>query len=253
MPRPIVLTDAMKRKARDDFDVMLDNMKMADGKLSYNMTYKYEDAGVTVWIAPEAYRKILALVTEFADEVGWHGTVSRTDENDYIIEDILVYPQEVTGSTVNTDQQAYTEWLYELDDDTFNKLRMQGHSHVSMGVSPSGVDDKHRQQILDQLEPDMFYIFMVWNKSLSVHTLVYDMARNILYEDDDVDVMLLGSEDMDSFLADAKEKVQKSGQMKNKGESRKQSVFDPDFDELDYYRQYGMYEPYGLGGSKWNI
>ena len=35
-------------------------------------------------------------------------------------------PQEVTVSTVNTDQAAYTEWLYGLDDDTFNKIRMQG-------------------------------------------------------------------------------------------------------------------------------
>ena len=161
MPRPIVLTEEIKQQARDDFAAMLDGIKMSDGKLNYSMTYKYDNSSAVVWLAPEAYKKIVALVTEFTDEVGWHGSVSRTGDNEFVIEDIFVYPQEVTGSTVNTDQFKYTEWLYGLDDETFNKIRMQGHSHVNMGVSPSGVDDKHRQQILNQLEPDMFYIFMI--------------------------------------------------------------------------------------------
>jgi len=129
---------------------------------------------------------------------------------EFLIEDIFVYPQEVTGSTVNTDQTAYIEWLYGLDDETFSKLRMQGHSHVKMGVSPSGVDDAHRKQILEQLEQDMFYIFMIWNKSLMVHTLIYDMANNTLYEDKDVEVKLLGNEGLVEFMADAKDKVCKS-------------------------------------------
>ena len=122
---------------------------------------------------------------------------------------------------------------------------MQGHSHVNMGVSPSSVDDKHRQQILDQLEPDMFYVFMIWNKSLTVHTLVYDMARNILYEDNDVSVKLIDDEEMDSFLADANKKVQKPTtrttptNKKNKGGSKKQKIaqiglsgIDVDFDDV---------------------
>ena len=214
MPRPIVLTEEAKQKAIADFSEMLDSKKLPDGKLYYNASFQCEDKSAVVWLTSEAYRKILALVTGFSDEVGWHGTVSRVGDAEFIIEDIFVYPQEVTGSTVNTDQAAYTEWLYELDDDTFNKIRMQGHSHVNMGVSPSGVDDTHRQKILDQLEPDMFYIFMVWNKSLAVHTLIYDMAQNVLYEDADVEVKLVGDDGMVEFLADAKEKVQKSGYKK---------------------------------------
>ena len=72
-----------------------------------------------------------------------HGTVLRTensksDSNEFIVEDIFVYPQEVTGSTVTTDQEAYSKWLYELDDDIFNNLRMQSHSHCNMGVSVYG-------------------------------------------------------------------------------------------------------------------
>jgi len=257
MPRPIVLTEKMKQKAKSDFAAMLDDLKMPDGKLTYNMSYKYEDGGIVVWITAVAYKKILALVTEFKDEVGWHGTVTRTDENEYTIEDIFVYPQEVTGSTVNTDRQAYTEWLYELDDDTFSKIRMQAHSHVNMGVSPSGVDDKHRQQILEQLEPDMFYIFMIWNKTLSVHTLVYDMAQNILYENDDVDVAILESEDMEEFLADANEKVNKPGYTKkydkNKTERGKHIPLYGEFEDIDYGMPSNMYDQYYMGGNKWKL
>ena len=247
MPRPIIMTEKMKRQARKDFAEMLDGMKMSDGKLSYSKSYKYEDRRVELWITPEAYRKTLALVTEFTDEVGWHGTVTRSGDNEFVIEDIFVYPQEVTGSTVNTDQKAYTEWLYGLDDETFNKIRMQAHSHVNMGVSPSGVDDRHRQQILDQLEPDMFYIFMIWNKSLSVHTLIYDMARNVLYEDDDIDVKLL-VDGMGEFLTEAKGKVRKPAY--NKSKSVEQMTFAGDFAELEYYTAHDIY---GWGGQRWRV
>ena len=130
MPRPIVLTKEIKQKALEDFSTMLDGIKMADGKFSYSKTFCYKEGNAVVWLTPEAYRKTLALVMGFSDEVGWHGKVSRVGEcneagcNEFIVEDIFVYPQEVTGSTVNTDQEAYTKWLYGLDDDTFNRIRM---------------------------------------------------------------------------------------------------------------------------------
>jgi hypothetical protein len=244
------MTQEMKQKAITDFAEVLDGMKMSDGKLSYKRAFKYENRRATVWLTQVAYRKIVSLVTNFSSEVGWHGTVSRAGDNEFIIEDIFVYPQEVTGATVNTDQKLYTEWLYSLDDDEFNKIRMQGHSHCNMGVSPSGVDDTHRQHILDQLEPEMFYVFMIWNKSLSVHTLVYDMAHNVLYEDDDVDVVLQNDEDMTGFLADAQEKVKKPGSKRKKSGQKKQEAeqiglgddfgFHGDYEDYDFRSMRGM-------------
>ena len=209
MPKPIVLTEAMKQQARADFSAMLDSLKMSDGELSYNMSYSLKDCKAVVLFTQMAYRKILALVLGFQDEVAWHGIASRAGDSQFLIEDIFVYPQEVTDRTVITDQGTYTNWLYEFDDDTFNQIRMQGHSHVNMGVTPSETDDDHRQKILAQLESDMFYIFMIWNKSLSVHTLIYDMAQNVLYESDDVEIEVLDDEHMGEFLADATNKVRK--------------------------------------------
>jgi hypothetical protein len=254
-----MLSDDVKKKALEDFTAMLETVR--DGKIKYSESYSYKDLSATVWLTEKAYIKILSLLMEFSDEVAWHGTVSRSDVNEFIIEDILVYPQEVTGSTVVTDQEAYTEWLYGLDDETFNKIRMQGHSHVNMGVSPSGVDDNHRRQILGQLEPDMFYIFQIWNKSLNVHTLFYDMENNILYEDNDVDVKLLLEEGAEEFLTDAKTKVQKRDFSKpiqksvkvkrRKNKKSEQLDFDGDLEEFGYY-PYNEYQGQYKGGL-WGI
>jgi len=210
MPKPITITKEVRKKALADFTQMLDSIKVFDGTFKYNKSYCYEVDNVTVCYTQEAYRKIVALVMEFDTEVGWHGTASRINDNEYLIDDILVYPQEVTGSTVKTDQAKFENWLYgELDDDTFNKIRTHGHSHVNMGVSPSSVDDTHRQKLVDQLEGDMFYIFSIWNKSLQAYTLVYDLKRNLLFDNDEIDVKMLGNESTNAFLTDAKEKVQK--------------------------------------------
>lgn len=243
MSRPIIMTDEMKKSARSDFETMLTGLKMLDGKLSYSKSFTYKNSKAVVRITHQAYRKIIALVTEFSDEVAWHGTVTRSSENEFIIDDILVYPQVVTGCTVNTDQVEYSKWLYSVDDEVFNKIRMQGHSHVNMGVSPSGIDDNHRQQILEQLEPDMFYIFMIWNKSLAIHTLIYDMQRNVLYENKDVEIKLTVNDEVAELLADARGKVQKRKLQKSKKQVQQS------FEFSEYYSQF--HAPFDLGGESW--
>jgi len=248
MSVPITITDDMKQRAQTEFAEMLAELKMSDGKINYSKSFKYKDASAVLLLTPEAYSKTVALVTAFSDEVAWHGIAARSGKAEFIIEDIMVYPQEVTGSTVNTDQDGYTKWLYEFDDDSFNKIRMQGHSHVNMGVSPSGVDSGHREKILNQLDGDMFYIFMVWNKRLETHTLIYDMARNVLYDDDDVDVKIVGDDSMDVFLADAKEKVQKkkAASYKGKGKRKKAEIAETQSSLWEQFYGYRHYDQYDL-------
>ena len=251
MPKPIRITDDMKQKAQHEFAELLAELKMSDGKINYSKKFQYEKAAAVLWLSPLAYRKMVALVTACPDEVAWHGSVIRQAKNEFIIEDIFVYPQEVTGSTVNTDQERYTQWLYEFDDDAFRKMRLQGHSHVNMGVSPSGVDSGHREKILDQLDADMFYIFMIWNKALKSHTLIYDMENNILYEDGDITVKIVGDEDMDTFLADAEEKVQQRKAPVIKVKAKREKA-EPQGSILDRFYRHGYslydaaYDPYEL-------
>jgi len=213
MSRPIKLTDELLKNIQEEFIAKVKSMKMFDGKLEYSRTFKWEDSEndkATIFLSSVAFAKMNALIQQFDSEVAWHGVVHRDEEDPTIfrIMDILVYPQVVSGVTVNTDQDAYQTWLYAFDDDVFNNIRMQGHSHVNMGVSPSGVDTTHQEKILGQIRDDDYYIFMIWNKRYEHFVRIFDLKNNTLYETADVDV-LIGDEGMNlnEFVKSAKEIV----------------------------------------------
>lgn len=212
MAKIIKITPEYVEGCRREFEIALSTAKLADGKINFSKTFSYgEKRRATLYFTSEAWTKMVLLIQEFDKEVAWHGLAKRGESealDEYIVYDITVYPQEVTGGTVNTDQKAYESWLMEKDDDAFNNIRMQGHSHVNMHPSPSGVDLNHQERILDQLEDDMFYIFMVWNKSFKKNIKIYDLSKNTLFEDSDVDCKIYGSSfDMNAFLSDAKSMV----------------------------------------------
>lgn len=212
MSKPIKLTDELLQKIQDEFIAKVKSTKMFDGKLEYSRTFKWEgdDDRATVYLSSIAFAKMNSLIQQFNDEVAWHGVVHRDEQNPSIfhITDILVYPQVVTGATVNTDQEAYQTWLYSFDDDVFNNIRMQGHSHVNMVVSPSGVDTTHQEKILKQISDDDYYIFMIWNKRYEHFVRIFDLKNNTLYDTADVDVYIGDAGvDLQAFISRAKEIV----------------------------------------------
>lgn len=211
MSKYIQFTDEMREELRRDFEQTLQRAKLADGKVSYTKTFNAPQSKATLLFTPVAYSKMLMLVAQFDSEVAWHGVAFRgsdPEKNEYLITDILVYPQEVDGSNVNTDQEKYQTWLMGLDDEVFPHVRMQGHSHVNFSTNPSSVDLTHQSSILDQLEGDMFYIFIIWNKKMEHNIKIYDLAKNILFEPADITVsMTTDGVDFDAFIKDAKEKV----------------------------------------------
>lgn len=212
MSKVIKLTTEQLQECRRDFDTALSTMKLTDGKISFIKTITSPNEKATLYFDPLAWRKMQTLIKEFDKEVAWHGVAYRGEDetkNEYFITDILVYPQKVTGATVNTDQEKYEMWLMQHEDEVFNNIRMQGHSHVNMATSPSGVDETHQAKILEQLEDDMFYIFLIWNKSNSKFIKIYDLKKNILFETLDVTVEILDDgSGIDEFLADAKKLVE---------------------------------------------
>ena len=196
---------------RAAFEEVLRSAKLSDGKINFTKSFGNIQRKATVYFTEKAWLKMQALVSNFDKEVAWHGTAYRGDDpekDEYYIGDILVYPQEVTGSTVTTDQVKYQSWLMEHDDDIFNNIRMQGHSHVNMGTTPSSVDTSLYDRILDQLDDTMFYIFMIYNKRGEKTYKIYDLAKNVLFETADVDVKIIDGEiGLSKFMADAKDKV----------------------------------------------
>lgn len=141
-----------------------------------------------VHITQDALDKMTGLIQECSDEIAWHGTVSRDAEkpNVFWIDDILVFPQTVTGATVDTDETEYTMWLYgeEVNEETFNRLRFHGHSHVNMGVTPSATDENHRSNFIQNVND--FYIFGIFNKKDDFNFTIFDVENNVVYEKDDI-------------------------------------------------------------------
>lgn len=207
MSKPIYLSPEYIDSMVEEFRKSIADAKMSDGKITFKKSFNYEgeaDTKAYLIFTPMAYIKMLALLRHFDSEVAWHGTVRREDTDTFIITDVVVYPQTVTGSTVNTDQEEYQKWMMTLDDDSFNAMRMQGHSHVNMATTPSGVDDNHQQQILAQLKDDDYYVFMIFNKRLDHTIKIYDYANNVMYEDKDIVVSVANDEfDIESFLTES--------------------------------------------------
>lgn len=209
MSKIIRMTPEMIAESKRKFEARLQNMNLANGTLTYTETFQPTGQKAVVWFTPDAYTKMIALIQDSDKEVAWHGIAQRLETSGhYVISDILVYPQEVTGATVNTDQEEYERWMMDLEDDVFNNLRMQGHSHVYMDTFASATDLEHQAKIIKQLEGDMFYIFMIWNKKFKFTAKIYDLKINTLFEPGDVSVQMVGaSQGLQDFLNEARAMV----------------------------------------------
>lgn len=211
--KPIKPTQEMINEALKQLTEKLQRFNCFDGKIKFESDvweYPESDKKVRIEFTETAMKKQNRLIDDFTTEVGWHGVVTRDPEDPlhYIIEDILVFPQVVTGVTVDTDDVGYAKWLAELDDETFNKLRYHGHSHVNMGTSPSGTDNKYQDDILGQLTNDDYYIFLIWNKRGECTARVFDLKANTMFDENDVEIIKPElTDDLSAFMQDAMNKV----------------------------------------------
>lgn len=274
MSKLIKVTPEYLNEVRKDFEEALTSGKFSDGKITFTKTIGTINRKAKVFFTPEAWRKMQALVNDFDTEVGWHGVATRgADESkdEYFVTDILVYPQKVTGATVNPDQKEYEMWLMSHDDDVFSNIRMQGHSHVNMGVTPSAVDTSFYEEILSQLDDTMFYIFMIWNKKGNRTVKIYDLKKNVLFDTSDVTVETLpGSEDISDiynlsedeikavtgFLTKYREKKSTEAFIKDAKDMVKDKVYKPTTTYSGAYSGYGgsyygsgYYNGSGYGGA----
>ncbi len=244
MSKIICLTSETLDSIIADFREKLATAKLSDGKINCTRSFDKIERKAELKFAELAWLKMQTLVREYDKEIAWHGIAMRGDDkskDEYIITDIIVYPQEVTGATVTTDQTEYQTWLYHLDDEVFNNVRMQGHSHVNMGVTPSAVDTNLYESLLAQLDDTMFYIFIIWNKRNEKTIKIYDLAKNVLFETQDVTVSVMDDDiGIEALLRDAKNKVKdKSYNAKSYGGSNYSGGYS------DVYGGYSSYSGYG--------
>jgi len=196
--RALAFTETQRQALLQDFTEFLGKAKTIDSSLTYqiNMAKVVGAAQVPIiYYTPEAYIKMTSLVNHCTGEVAWHGIMKELPNKTYLITDILIYPQVVSGASVDTDQQEYETWLNNLPDDVFNNLRMQGHSHVNMATTPSGADWTLYTRMLEGMTRIPFYFFTIVNKRGESFNMLYDFTQNVCFETKDILMEVLMADD----------------------------------------------------------
>lgn len=222
MPKPIYMNETMidecfadvRASFEQQFAAALERARtgktpLARGVFSFQqVTYEWTDdkTKAKVVLEPTAFSKICLLMYNTDKEIGWHGLITRdeADPNVFHVEDVILYPQTVTSVTVETDDAKYGNWVIELPNEHFDKLRFHGHSHVNMGVTPSGTDLTYYSSLIRQFK-DGFYVFMIINKKMAIFCQVYDFDNNSMYETDEVEVVV--GQDFGSQLSESKKEM----------------------------------------------
>lgn len=129
------------------------------------------------------------LVAQCDKEIAWNGLVNFNRKSmTFTVYDIVIFPQVVTGTSVNVDDTKYANWIASLSNDEINHMRFHGHSHVNMSIGPSGVDTDYQREMLEMQIKD-FYIFMIFNKRGDMYACIYDVEKNTFYDKEDIDII----------------------------------------------------------------
>lgn len=197
--RKIKLSESDIDNMLAEFKASLLGVRFDTDKVTYCANTKIDTKDKkTLYLTPESYCKMTTLVRTCDKEIAWHGTVEKLEDGNYIITDILVYPQEIAGATVTSNDDKYPMWLMQQPDEIFNKLRFQGHSHVNFGATPSATDlalYNNMLQSLDENSENNFYIFFILNKKSDFWVQIYDLSENLVYEKTDINVEIVFNDD----------------------------------------------------------
>lgn len=203
--KPITLTPADIQTLVNDFTAAAEKLSFWDtDTLSYSKdirTAAVGDQRISITFTAVAYAKMRELVRLSSVEVAWHGTVERLNTKEFLVTDIVVYPQTVYAANVTTDQEEYDNWMNELPCEVFNKIRLQGHSHVHMPPTPSSTDNFNQRRTLQLIDKDDYYISMILNKRDQWTCRVFDQATNILYDEKDIDITVQPADQQDLTAA----------------------------------------------------
>ena len=163
------------------------------GEDSVKITLPTANKRVVLNFTGLAWLKMRQLVGSCNIEIAWHGIVTvNEDRSVFTVHDILVYPQKIAAATVEIDEPEYNIWHQALDNDTYNTLHLQGHSHANFGVTPSGQDRNTYAELMQYVKPDGFYVFLINNKANALWCKIVDRGGNAVYYTKDIDVLIEG-------------------------------------------------------------
>lgn len=138
-----------------------------------------------ILISPNALNKMRVYVDTCPDEIGWLGTCERVDNQIYI-DDVFLFDQEVHGATTEITPEGLSDFAMEIMQkpdgvEIWNSIKMWGHSHVNMGVTPSAQDNS--QMLTFREGGHDWFIRIIANKKGELKVDLYDYEHGIIYLD----------------------------------------------------------------------
>ena len=142
----------------------------------------------TIYFTREAWVKQCHLVKVCSKEVGWFALVDYDDkDNSFTITELVIPTQEVTGTETDIGKEDLADAAMELIEQGKDTSKMYAwfHSHVNMGVSPSGQDEYQVEDFLDDLadQPEVpAFIRGIQNKAGDLKLDVYYIQHGVAYQ-----------------------------------------------------------------------
>lgn len=148
-------------------------------------TVTFLDSRYEVYILPQARQK-MEMYCDLSDgEIGWLAFVEKYEGVGYLITDCVLLKQEVNGTTTEIDPMALIEFWNETPIEKQALIKMWGHSHVNMGVTPSGQDDSQMEYFKDGND---WFIRLITNKKREYHIDIFDYKNGLKVHMDQADL-----------------------------------------------------------------
>lgn len=164
----------------------------------------------TVYIERQAYEDMHTISKATKDEVAWFCHVTEHPQFVFVLDDVFLPHQQSNGGTVEIEPemlaQMFEEYLTaERSIDDYNKLRCWGHSHHTMGVSPSSQDATTIDNLCHAIKATFLAIRMNHKGNVEVDVA---MTNGITYEAVDVIVGIPDQDREAAWRALVKERLQ---------------------------------------------
>lgn len=138
-------------------------------------------------ILPDAYVKMQLYTEECENEIGWLGTAYKKRDKEktiYYIEDTFLFEQEVHITTTEITPESLCEFgeaLFKKEDGMkiWNNIKVWGHSHVNMSVSPSGQDNSQMETFIES--GHNWFIRIITNKKNDMRIDLYDYELGAIF------------------------------------------------------------------------
>lgn len=160
-------------------------------KCSWSLLSEATEIAPTILFTPVALKWIRAMVQEHSGEVGFYGIVEELDGT-YVITEVF-YPKHclVSQATCEISPDGEVEIAQRLINENrpedISKVRFWGHSHHTMGTTPSGQDNA---QAVEKMNSNgAYYIRAIANKDGEMSVSFFDYNRQIKFENIKWDIL----------------------------------------------------------------